>query len=583
MIIGPYVPSTFDQSTILRYPNRYEIQMRSGVINSTTGQIWRLVSGSLPPNSTLTSTGVITVNFNNNLLPFSPEQFIISSAPSIPSLSRAAWDRWLAEFVSRPQILDYEFQVEISDGTGPAQLGHTVRIVHLKPPVNVNFDMANYDRDLYDQTAGITSWFSVNQAYLNVDPAQEYYLVMTTSPDDFTWITPNNLGDVVNGSISRIDFQALTQSGRRSYYQVRPFSVSRVPQGVELLPDGYLSGRFSFRCYQDDPANLPVNDVYTFTVRTGVENFRSYSDRVFTLRVQRLNLKPYDSLWINAFPPRPQRLELYNILNDPNVIPDELIYRPSDPWWGRATFFRILMLPSMNLASQNDYELSMQTNHYFKRLLFDQLRMSVMLDQNLNSIYEVIYLTVRDEMLGRYYLDGNFRAQPDTIDLRPFIKNYHIDKGQTYYTLHPNALENMRRIVGNYIGIYNPGIAPEWMLSFQPIEDQPGVFAAPVGFYPVVVLAYCKPGMGRVVYHRLKDINFNNFEFESERFNLEARLSLNYNRTTNLFTPGSPAVFENDNTTFDHGTTRVVDGMEYAAEPTELDKYLIFPRFGVFR
>jgi hypothetical protein len=89
--------------------------------------------------------------------------------------------------------------------------------------------------------------------------------------------------------------------------------------------------------------------------------------------------------------------------------------------------------------------------------------------------------------------------------------------------------------------------------------------------------------MGRVVYHRLKDINFNNFEFESERFNLEARLSLNYNRTTNLFTPGSPAVFENDNTTFDHGTTRVVDGMEYAAEPTELDKYLIFPRFGVFR
>lgn len=582
MQLGPFIPSGFDQSTVVRYANRYTLQIRDGVIDSSAGQIWQLVRGSLPPNSTLLSTGLITVNVGN-ILPFSREQFIQAGAPDLPSLGQAAWEQWLAQYIKLRQTFDYEFQVEISDGTGPAQIGHTVRIIHLKPPINVNFDMANFDRDAFDQTAGATSWFTINQAYLSVDPAQDYYLVMTTSPNSFSWATDSNLGEVINGSVSRIGFESIAANAARTYFQVKQFTASRLPQGVELLPDGYLSGRFSFRCHQDDSANLPANDIYTFTVRTGTKNFYAYADRVFTLRVRRLNLQPYDSIWLNAFPPAEQRVTLYNLLTDPNTIPDDFIFRPSDPWWGRSTFFRILMLPSVNLRTQNQYEAAMQTNHYQKTLLFDQLRMSVMLDANLNSIYEVIYLTVRDDQLGRDYASGNYQRQPNQIDLRAYIKNYHIDGGQTFYTFYPNALENMRNILSTYIGMYNPGVAPEWMLSFQPVEDQPGVFTAPVGFMPVIVLAYCRPGRGRYVYHRLSTVNFNQFEFESDRFNQEARLSMNYNTVTNQFTPGEPVSFDNNSTEFDYNTTRIVDRMEYSAVPTDLDKYLIFPRFGVFR
>lgn len=583
MLYGPFLTDSFDQTNVVRYNNRYEYQIKSGIVDSASGTIWRLKSGSLPPNSTLSSTGLITVNFSTNMLPFTREQFVNAGAPAIPSLSQAAWDVWLKSFLASRQPQDYEFVLELSDTVNPVQLGHTFRIIHLRPPVSVKFDMSDYDRGLFDQTALGTSWFTQNQNYITVDPAQDYYLFMSTDPDGVVWSTDSDLGQVINGSISQLAFEASASSGKPLYYKVKPFSISRLPQGTKLLEQGYLSGRFSFRCYQDDTANLPVDDIYDFTLRVGTLGFRFYSEKSFRLKVRRFNLKPYDTVWLNAFSPLDERLELQSILNNKTLVPDSSVYRLHDPWWGRVQNFRILMAPAMNLTSLAQYENAMLTNHYNKTLLFDQLQIGYSLDTNLKTIYEVVYLTLRDNLLGRDSATGAFKALPNTIDLRPFIVNYHRAGNQTFYELTPNGLENMRSILRQYVGIYNPGIAPDWMLSFQPDENEPGVFTAPIGFLPVIVLVYCNPGQGRLVHYRLNSINFNNFRFESDRFNLESRLSDQYNRLTNRYRAGSKASFDGDLTRFDYDTTRIVDNMEYAADPTDRDKYLIFPKFREFK
>lgn len=558
---GLYQPDRFDltSSQTLESGYRYQLPL---IETPTNTRYWRLKWGDLPPTGLIYQSGSFEIGFPESILPLARESFIRPDAPLISSLSQASFDTWARTFFSQAHELDYQFVIEFADDSGLVVAGHTVRIVHTRVPTTGN------------------TWFSQNSQYIAYDANQYYYFVATTLDDNIVWVTDNDLGYSINGSIS--DQTLVAESTKAVSYTMMSNDYNRIPQGCALLPSGLISGRISFRCHQDDPVNIPLNDQYDFTVRAATSQSRCYSDRRFTWRITRENPRPTDNLYIRPFPRFEERVALKELLTDPNVIDPDILYRYSDPWWNPGYEFKFLFEVGLNHKDFIDYELATQDNHRKRSLLFDRLKVAYHLNDDLTTRYEVVYLTFIDLASGRDLSTGVPVAARQNIDLRSYISNYYVKNNTSYYVFEPGSLETMRSVINNSIGATNrTRLIPGWMTSIQP-TDRPGEFLGPIGLIPAVILAYTRPGLSSKVITALRDVKFNNYRFEFDRYIWEDRSSMTYNFQSNTYTVGSTTVFDSDTTQFDQNATRFVSGLEYYSSPGINDKYVVFPKSGVF-
>lgn len=545
----------------------YQYIFKVGSVITYPDTKWRVVRGNLPPNATFSINGELIVNFGESIRPFVLDQFINIKGAGVATLEPEYWQEYLARFFSDTHELDYQFTVELFHIYENITItAHTVRITHLKTP-------------------WWSEWFRVNQDYLQLDPNQYYYYVSTSETENVVWNTsPGLLGHLYNGQISQLAVSASADNGESVLINFKPNSYGNFPQGLQLQPDGIISGRVSFRCYEDDPVNLPLNDIYSFVLRAYSKDFDSYAERLFTIKVEKVNPKPCDNIWISAYPYIKQRLRFKEIMDDQSIFPDELIYRPSDPWFGKANKIKILFAPGLNITSPATYETILQSNHYNKTLYFDTVKTAVSLDQNLSIEYEVVYLTLIDELVSLYQIESFYpRPITRTLDLRGYISNYYLNNGLAFYVLKPNSLDAMQLVLTESVGLLNKGLVPNWMVSPQPIVDKPGQFNSPIGFKPVVVLAYCKPGGSKQIARALSSINFNEISFEFDRYQLESRLSDNYDLEMDQYETAEFTIFDNNQLEFDNSITKFIENIEHYADPEVGDKYLKFPKLRVFK
>lgn len=547
----------------------YRIDVDNEVYNPT----WHLVHGQLPPRMTLDPQGKLVYNFESvilndgfrmdrtyirykTILPFIRENFT-ANAPGIESILPKSWNDWLKNYVATSQEFDYQFVLEQRDNNGNVLVGHTFRVIHLKPPQSAEF-------------------FFVNRGYLTYDPEQTFYIVLSTLKNNITWLTESNLGTVINGSLSNLSITADSQ--QEIEYIPQPYSYNRFPQGVQLLNSGEITGRFSFRCYQDDPSTVPINNLYHFYVRARSKDFTTYAERQFTLHVARHFNYPFNQLYVRAFPAEEHRQRLHNILNDQTIFEPRSLYRPNDPWYGLNYDLKFLFATGLDPISHGQYEQLVANNHATKRVYFGTLSVAIAHDSDFKTIYEVIYLPVIDERSQV----NQFQPAPTTIDLRPYIKNYYVKNNQSYYILKPNGLEQMNQIIQTSVGQDRYGLLPLWMTSLQPSLEQ-GKFTSPLGFVYAVPLAFVKPGFGKRILYRLRDFNFNSIPFEFDRYVLDSYLSSNYNTSSNTYQSGSSlTIFDNGATILDSNSTKLLENLEYYSDPGKDDKYIKFPKTGVF-
>jgi hypothetical protein len=69
---------------------------------------------------------------------------------------------------------------------------------------------------------------------------------------EVTWITPTDLGTVINGSVSLLNVEAVNRGGRTLAYRLKSGAYNSLPQGLELLPSGEIAGRVSFDTFSLD-------------------------------------------------------------------------------------------------------------------------------------------------------------------------------------------------------------------------------------------------------------------------------------------------------------------------------------------
>jgi len=380
----------------------------------------------------------------------------------------------------------------------------------------------------------------------------------------FTWQTDSDLGILPCGIPVTINIQ-----GSLIYQTALKYAVTSgsLPPGLELQIDGTLVGRPSFN-------QMNYLDTYTFTVN--VTDYRNIVDieREFTVKVQDVRKKPYENLYIKAFMPVDDRQLYQDFINDFDIFDVNTIYRPNDPNFGVSKDVRFLFAYGLDPNSSSAYTVAMRRNFFDKRIFFGDIKTARAVKDG-NVLYEVVYVEINESsdqfattsqldtftntterklksnMTNRLITADNEIVTADTTD-------YSIDVTKEYQ-IFPNTFDAMQESIQEVIGNYDYDTIPLWMSSKQ--ED-----GTVLGFRYAVVIAYVKPGLAKKVKLRIErnGFDFKKLDFVADRLIWDNNMSEVWNLETSAYV--------------DNGITQT----EYTGTDVN-DKYLIFPRQGLYR
>lgn len=406
----------------------------------------------------------------------------------------------------------------------------------------------------------------------NVYTSPPSYFKITVSGqvnNTIEWITDSNLGVITNGTVSNLLLEATSINDKPLVYSLldkQDVSV-RLPQGLKLLPSGEISGRVSFESFSIDNSTttfdggaLTIDRTYNFTANVVTTDGTAFATKDFTITLGVNDINPYDNLYLRALPSVAQRQAWHNIINDSTIFDPALIYRPNDQWFGINDSIEMLFLPGLTASDLDTYANAIAQNHYTKTFTFGDVDSAVVLDENYNVKYEVVYVNVNDPEENA---DGTGPGLE--LDLNGIISNPYIAAdGTQYKVMYPNTSTNMISRLTTNVGYYDQSTLPEWMTSNQPGETS-DTFTPPLGFTRAVVLAYTKPGTGKLIAYRLRNSNFNfgEVEFTVDRYFLDDYLTSNFNTVTNKFYGGRETTFDS---LLNQNVGAIVATVEYAVQ-----------------
>ena len=361
-----------------------------------------------------------------------------------------------------------------------------------------------------------------------------------------TWQTPEDLGTVFNGDVSEIQIKVVTPLNKgirytwhRDRYAIEMNDFNRTPNGIKLLESGLLVGRFPFNHFSVDTDattfdknKLVFDTVFNFTVHAEDYNHTVASMKMFTLKVINKYNIPYENIYMKGLIPLADREIFMSVINNKSIFPAELIYRPTDSNFGKASEIKFLFLPGLEPTKTEDYAAALQESHYTKRINLGEVKTAQAVDADLNVKYEVVYVDIIDN------LSNNGQTLKDRKTLT--TKNPYYDKnGTAYRDMSANSLYLMQKQLADSIGYSNKGALPDWMTS--PQEN-----GRVLGLTRAVVLAYTVPGASKLIAYRLQanGIVFNNLNFDVDRYVLDNNLSKNFDITNNKFYASAETTFD---------------------------------------
>ena len=381
-------------------------------------------------------------------------------------------------------------------------------------------------------------------------------LISSNINGTITWITPTNLGQISNGTVSTLS--VLAECGVPLQYDVVSGSL---PPNLTLQSDGTIVGYVAF---QPNNTLAPAGSTttYTFAINAYSAN-PAYlpvvqSTQTFTLTVYQEFSTPTDTLYITAAPPISQRYLIEGLLNNTTIIPPAAIYRPNDPNFGVATNVTYMHAYGIYASDFDQYVAAVIKNHYWRYLTLGEIKTAVAKNSNGEVIYEVVYSEVIDNLinpqgvsvseeitwprpinlfLGPWYtsVTDTYTSYifPDSIDQPSYYAS--LTSG-TAVDLYPNSLPNMRNRVGQELGqVYNSNVLPLWMTSQQ-------ANGGTLGFTPAWVICYTKPGLSGQIAQNIQtlwanEVNqpyaLNQINFQIDRFTVDKTLTYDYDNMLN--------------------------------------------------
>lgn len=270
----------------------------------------------------------------------------------------------------------------------------------------------------------------------------------------------------------------------------------------------------------------------TFTVQATAIDGSISSVKNFSIVVRPRNLAPYENLYLKAMLPEDQRIKLENIVENKDIFPTSLLYRPDDPYFGVSKSFKMLFLPGLSSAKITEYVSAIANNHYTKNIDFGSIKTARAIDKTGKIVYEVVYVEAIDPL--------QFETSGPALKKILSIANGYLYNNQEYKTIYPNSFNNMQYRIDNTIGYTNRGALPTWMTSVQENGLVPGLTRA-------IILAYTQPGASKLIQYRLQAsgaLPAGKFSFVTDRYQWENYLSKYFDPTTGAFQPSRDTTFD---------------------------------------
>jgi len=364
---------------------------------------------------------------------------------------------------------------------------------------------------------------------------------------DITWLTPNELTTITNGAVSTAKVQAICDVPLK--YRLVEGSL---PPNLTLLDNGEISGVVA---YQPTEYILSTGDTanFTFTIQAYSEDYSVVnSTKTFNWAVDIKFGQPTDTLYIKCTPSISDRNLLASLLDNTTIIPDEYLYRPTDPYFGKSSNVVYEHAYGIYASEFEDYVAAVTRNHYWRQITLGEIKTAVARDENGVVIYEVVYSEVIDNLVnpaGQSVSKEIYWPRPIPLELGPWytseeniFSSYSLPDYYTSLTpgvarnLYPNSLQNMREQVGEVLGQeYNSEILPKWMTSQQ--ND-----GSTTGFVPAWVICYTKPGFAETVKNNINTLwvdpvghpyYLNAINFKIDRFTVDKSTTFDYDTTLN--------------------------------------------------
>jgi hypothetical protein len=271
--------------------------------------------------------------------------------------------------------------------------------------------------------------------------------------------------------------------------------------------------------------------------------------REFYINTTVVDTKPYENLYLAARPAIHERDSFEILRQDTEVIPSELIYRPTDPYFGVAPDIRFLLANGLNPSTALAYKQNMWLNHATRRLFFGNIKTAQVLNSDNSVRYEVVYVDVIDTYenaegvtVSKVVDSSNKITEQLTVDQsvydasQVFITGDEATEGRDY----PASLDNMRTQINNTIGVSNSNTLPAWMSSKQSTGRSLGmVYAVP--------LVYTVPNASNKIAYRIRDKYpnlFEQIEFLVDQYIWDCNLSSNYDQTNQRYYTSNETTFD---------------------------------------
>jgi hypothetical protein len=384
---------------------------------------------------------------------------------------------------------------------------------------------------------------------------------------DITWVTPSDLGTILNGSLSTLNVFA--ESDVTLSYRLISGSL---PPELTLSENGEITGYVA-----DQPSDqlLQVGDTtdFTFTIEAYSKDFAIVnSSKTFTVTVLQEFENPTDTLYIKATPSIADRLIIDSLLTDTTLIPDEFLYRPNDQYFGKASSVIYEHAYGIYASDIEEYIAAVTRNHYWRNITLGEIKTAVAKNAAGEIIYEVVYSSVIDNLVnpqGVSVSKNIYWPTPIDLQLGPWytsstdiFTSYEKDPpiwGQEYYTsltpgyarnLYPNSLFNMRTQVADVLDQEKDSrLLPLWMTSQQPNGSTLGYTQAWVICYtepriivsgqPLTYAEFEATGLNRADYSSYAetiqsrintrwDYKLNQINFQIDRFSVDKTQTYNY-------------------------------------------------------
>ncbi len=404
-------------------------------------------------------------------------------------------------------------------------------------------------------TAGINQFSFSVAVYKTINPTIQSpffnfsFNIANEITGNITWVTPNNLGTIFNGTISTKS--VLATSDVDLEYRV---SAGTLPPNLTLLSNGEITG---YVANQPTTELLGLGEETTFTFT--IEAFSPLypiviSAKQFTLTVLQEYIQPTDILYIKATPSIQDRQIINTLLTNESLIPTEYLYRPNDIYFGKASEVIYEHAFGIYASDIDEYIVAVTKNHYWRNITLGELKTAQARDDNGVVVYEVVYSQVVDNLInpqGVSVSEEIYWPRPINLFLGPWYTSvtniytsYEDILGQEYYTslspgfvrdLYPNSLFNMRNRVGQVLGQeFDSTLLPKWMTSQQ--EN-----GSTLGYTQAWVICYTKPGFAETVKNNINTLwlkpegipyRLNEINFKIDRFSVNKSITYNYDKNT---------------------------------------------------